>query len=388
MKQTVGQIARKDKFFKRPDVRKQIVDNVGNGENLLISAPRRVGKTSILMDLIDTPELNTYTVFLNTEEFDNPEKFFKLALKEILKSDLINGFGRFSDRVKEFFANWSNRINEITIGEVGIGIRQREKPDFYEELVNFLTTINLEGKMILLLIDEFPFMLEHIKKKLGTDAVLHFLSQNRTLRQNPLFHEKIKFIYTGSIGVFNTIKKINGTDRINDLREIKIGALKKKDAEKFINELLQSKTGQTADKQIMDYILKKIEWWIPFYFQFLVSEINLENFNMDKTLSKKMIDKAFKEMTGEKGNVYFQHFKSRLSKSFTTKHEIEFITEFLLLLKKKEKIDFSLALNLAVKFGVNDKLDDMLEILKHDGYIAESKGYYKFYSPILKTWWK
>src|SRR3990167_3726991 len=133
MKQTVGQIARKDKFFKRPDVRKQIVDNVGNGENLLISAPRRVGKTSILMDLIDTPELNTYTVFLNTEEFDNPEKFFKLALKEILKSDLINGFGRFSDRVKEFFANWSNRINEITIGEVGIGIRQREKPDFYEE---------------------------------------------------------------------------------------------------------------------------------------------------------------------------------------------------------------------------------------------------------------
>lgn len=388
MKQIIGSPARKDQFFKRHDLRKGILEAIGSGENILISAPRRVGKSSIVLDLVDDPDENIFAVYVNTEAIEEPEDFFQLILKNILNADEIESFGKFSKNAKDLLKKWGNKIAGISIGGFGFELREGEKVSFYNQILEFLSEINLEGKKIAVIVDEFPITLENIQKKHDIEKVKHFLNQNRSLRQNPKFQEKVKFIYCGSIGLFTVVKKIKATDRINDLREIKIGALRKSDAEKIVNDLLFNKTGLKPEKEMMEYILKKIEWWIPFYFQLLVKELSDLIVYDRELMSEKTIDKAFEKVI-ENGNIYFEHFKSRLSKTFEKK-ELDFVQALLIELRNREEMEYNELINLAEneKYKVRLQLDDILEILIYDGYIVKDNNDYKFYSPILKRWWK
>jgi uncharacterized protein len=386
MKQAIGQPARKERFFKRPDVRMEILNAIKNEENILISAPRRVGKTSILLNLVDEPDLDVFAVYLNTEAVEEPEMFFQNILKCILNTDRIEGFGKFSKKAKELLTGWANKIAGINIGGVGIELREKERVNFYDQLVEFLSEINLDDKRIVVLIDEFPITIEHIHRKYGLDGVKHFLNQNRSLRQNPVFQEKVKFIYSGSIGLFTVVKRLKATDRINDLKEIKITALKNTDAKEFINELLLEKVGLKAENDLLEYLLSKIEWWIPFYFQLLVKDMSdLINYD-NEALDEKTVDTSFEKVV-ENGNIYFEHFKSRLSKTFENK-ELDFVLELLLALKKENTLSYNEIINIAEGLEIRTQADDILEILKYDGYIVQEKNIFKFYSPILKRWWK
>ncbi len=236
-----------------------------------------------------------------------------------------------------------------------------------------------------MLIDEFPITVEKIQEAQGVEEAVHFLSQNRALRQNPVFQEKIRFIYTGSIGLFTAVKKIKATDKINDLREIKIEALNKEDAVKLLTLLLKEDCNHTPSEETIEYILEKLEWWIPFYFQLMVRE--LADLINENEITKITTDKAFEKII-ENGNIYFEHFKDRLQKVFKSPDSLNFVNEFLLAVKHNADIDYSKALNLAEKHNVRNELDNILEVLKHDGYIVEVENNYKFYSPILKRWWK
>lgn len=385
MKTIIGNAARKEQFFARPLIRKNILAALNRNENLLISAPRRVGKTSILLDLVDKPDESYYAVFVDTEAIDSSEEFFKVILKAILDTDKIEAFGFFNASIKEKLKKWAGRIAAVTIGPVGVEMKKEEAKTHYEDFCEFLTDIKLEGKKILLMVDEFPITVEKIQEAHSTEEAIHFLGQNRALRQNPLFQEKIQFIYTGSIGLFTAVKRIKATDKINDLKEIVIPALNKENAIEFICSLLKDECGHEPADEMAEYILTKLEWWIPFYFQLMAREItDMEN---STPLTKKIIDTAFERIV-ENGNIYFEHFKDRLQKVFKSPPTLAFVNEFLLAVKNNADINYEKMLNIAERHNCRNEADIVLDVLKHDGYIVEVNGYYKFYSPILKKWWK
>ncbi len=109
--------------------------------------------------------------------------------------------------------------------------------------------------------------------------------------------------------------------------------------------------------------------------------------NDEHELNEATIDLAFNKVA-ENGNIYFEHFKSRLQKVFKKGTELKFVNNLLLKIKKEGIVPFNQVFNLANKEGVKDELDNILEILKHDGYLVEENRQFRFYSPILKQWWK
>ncbi len=61
MKNCVGQAVRGDNFWNRENELEDIWEKISTGSNILLSAPRRVGKTSIMFHLQDNPKENFFS---------------------------------------------------------------------------------------------------------------------------------------------------------------------------------------------------------------------------------------------------------------------------------------------------------------------------------------
>ena len=100
------------------------------------------------------------------------------------------------------------------------------------------------------------------------------------------------------------------------------------------------------------------------------------------------IDSAFEGVI-KNGNIYFESYKSRLNESFIDTERL-FIQKLLIKIKETDRLHFAEISNLATEYKVENRFELILETLLYDGYLIadKPKGYYSFYSIILKYWWK
>src|SRR5579859_4294634 len=237
MKNVVGNPARGENFFGREREIRKIVTSIGNHNNIQIAAPRRVGKTSILFYMRDNMVEGYRYVYVDTESVDSEEDYYKKVLKEILKQP---GIEPVALKFMKAAGALARKIKSLKVVEFEIDLQEgHEGVSYYEDLVHFLTGIQLEGNQkLVLLIDEFPQTILNILDHNGVDGAIRFLQSNRALRLNPDIIDKVRFIYTGSVGLNHTVAAIDSTAFINDLNTIEIEPLNKAEARQFLHQLL------------------------------------------------------------------------------------------------------------------------------------------------------
>lgn len=389
MKLSIGKTATGENFFLRNDIVVEIYEALNEGNNLLLSAPRRVGKTSIIQFIKDNPTDEYYCVYVDTEDVSDGQSFFRVLLKAIFdienKSRYLKSIEKAGKRLKGFFGS----IDNIDIGGV-FSIDFNEKTsdtlDYYEKFKEFLEKVNLDNRKILLMIDEFPVTIEHIRDEQGELAARNFLKQNRAIRQNPALSKKIQFIYTGSIGLLSVVKKLNATADVNDIQTYKLRPLALVDALQLSKDLLHSYE-INASEEVLKYLLQeKIEWLIPFHIQLAIKEIRdlyrLENQIVDTDF----VDKAFNELILN-GSIYLEHYRGRLSQVFN-RNELVLVHDILKKLLTSQAVSEFELYDLAVKHNLENSFKNILLTLEYDGYIVEvADKKWRFYSPILKKWW-
>lgn len=392
MKITIGKPARGEKFFKRPDLRRDLVEIIEEEANILISAPRRVGKTSVLMDLFDNPIKNYIVVYADTEAVDDIDEFFEKILKELLDIDLLE---RYTEKLKkgviEKFFDFSKTIKKINIpvaGEVEFDHEEKEDLSAHDQLIEFLRETDFKGNRILMLIDEFPVTIENIYKRSGLQATKTFLQTNRAIRLNPKLGDKIQFIYTGSIGLVNVLKRLGITEDINDLYEFFVPPLSQKEGFKFLSSILKAYDIKVS-RNIINYALDTVEWRIPFYIQSFAREIrSLYRKEKPESIDKLFIDRALSNVI-ENVNIYLDHYRSRLQKTFKT-NELSFVVDVLNTLANDEGLDENHLPEKAAEYEVLKEYKYIMDTLVYDGYINNDNEVkaYKFNSPIMKLWWR
>jgi hypothetical protein len=238
------------------------------------------------------------------------------------------------------------------------------------------------------MIDEYPQTICNIIEDQSEECAKHLLQTSRELRQNSELSGKIQFIYTGSINLTTIAKNLDATKFINDLNEVKVSALTTKEADKFVDELLENIEFDISS-EVKKYLLNRVEWLIPFYIQVLISEIREiyyeEEIDNDQITDKHIIDKAF--LRAIEKQQYYSSWRERLN--VYRDNEYKFIMEVLNSISVQKKLDFSEIYNMSVKHEIEDKCKGIIQILKHDGYIQnnEDENIYMFNSPILREWW-
>ncbi len=373
----------KNKFFPRDKIINLIWRKLKGGEDLLLTAPRRVGKSSILHSIKKNPHDGYIVKYLSIMGVDNSNIYFKNIYNALLEDDEIYGFWKsFKEKRKLEAENAKEKISSI--GVEGVGLEGAIKTDYYEKTTELLKSLPKETKKVVFLLDEFPETLSNISQYSHQEAI-KFLQDNRDLRQ--LNHDAdIQFVITGSIGLGNVVKKITDNKHLtNDLKLIEIPPLDNEEASLMIDRLCaglkEDGISLIFSDEVKEHLFEKIVQNIPYYIMMIMDALGDEI--AESTVTNELIDKTIDKITKSRSNAdYFSNWKTRLKGAFEKKEEM-IVIEILSHISKHEKMAYQEMKQIDSEID----LKALIEVLEYDGYISEQGEFYSFNSPLLKSWW-
>ncbi len=375
----IGQAATGDNFYRRDELVENLWGKLKNGHHVLITAPRRVGKTSVLKYLQDNPIAYYEPVYIITESVNNANEYFRKIFKELIQ--LLSGFKKIGTQLKELIK--SKKITSITIEGLTI---DDDQIDYFNELHLVIDQLDLGDTRIIFIVDEFAQTVENIIEDEGVENGKKFLEQNREIRHRTSLSDKILFVYAGSIGIENIVSKINLVNSINDLYPFNIPPFTPEEAHGLVDKLT-SDTNWTLDQTTKDYLIDRLKWLVPFYIQIILDELDKNEELENKQIDQKDIDWAIDQAIQKR--IYFEHWYTRLRKAYKG-NDFKFAKEVLNVTSDQDVITSHEILDLATKYEIDEDFREIINALKHDGYInnSENSKEYLYNSPLLRIWWK
>ncbi|TKC62215.1 hypothetical protein FBD94_08310 [Pedobacter hiemivivus] len=381
MKNSLGNPARGEAFYPREKEIRKIYRVLNAGTSIYLSAPRRVGKTSILRYIEEFPEENFHSIYVITEDLESQNDFFKVIFEELIKSEAINRLAKVSAAVKDTIASILGRVKQF----YNVELRDGCETDYYEILTELFSSIKKEPGNLVILIDEFPQTIQNILNKEGVRPAEQFIQKNRVLRHHKHVLDKVRFIYTGSLSLYPIIEKVTSLTAVNDLMTVEVEPLPYEQAIDFMSRLLET-DGVNIERSLLDYILNKIGWLIPFHLQLIEREIVDIYKSNGNVVDEKSIDLAFDQVVHIKNKSQFKPYFERLARLFRG-NEYEFVSEILQYVAVNDLINLDVLNGKALKYNL-DIVDKTMEMLEGDGYLLKSKDEYRYASPMLKLWWQ
>jgi len=372
----------KNKFFPRDKIIKKIWKKLKHGEDLLLTAPRRVGKSSILHYIKKNPKKGYIVKYLSIMGVDNSNIYFKLIYNSLLENSEIYGlFNAFVEKRKLDAESAKDKLSGV--GMDGFSFEGEVKTNYYEKTKELLKSLPKEAPRVIFLLDEFPETVSNIAQHSREEAI-KFLQNNRDLRQ--LNHDAdIQFIITGSIGLGNVVKRLtNDNHLINDLTLIDIQPLDNAEASLMIDRVCLGLEDEDVclsfPTEVKRYLFEKIGQNIPYYIMMIVDELSDD----PKEITVEDIDAVIEKIIKSRSNAdYFSNWKTRLKDAFE-KSEERVAIRVLSHISKHNEISYEEMRKIDKKID----LKAIIKVLEYDGYISEQKKVYKFNSPLLKGWWE
>ena len=376
----IGKEATGDYYFVREELENEIWEEIKKGNNILLTAPRRVGKTSVMKSLAEQSNNNYRFIFRIIQGIDEKTDFYK-TLFELILSCLNT-----SERYKTQFKNYFKKMGITEITKDGIKIERRDI-DYLAEIKKLIPKLNPEGENIVLLIDELPEVLYNLYKKGKRTEASSILNNFRDWRLEKGF-EKIQFVLAGSIGIHYVVDLIDNRPKgINDLNKIYCPPLdeKKGEFDKYIASVTHEATIEYS-QSLIEYLKNKIGYLAPYFINLLIDSV-------DKTCRKKNqreittddIDMAFSEVI--RNRAYFSDWKQRLQE-YMPKGDFAFVNEILTHTAHRGDISIQEIYNKALEHDKKDCYMELIANLEQDGYITKQTDKYVFISPFLKEFWK
>jgi uncharacterized protein len=379
-----GPAAEGKNYFRRIAVEDSLWREISKGSHILFSAPRRVGKSSVMKYIAKNPPDGYACTYDDIESDISTHEFYKRLL-EIVMQHVKNPKGL---RIKAWFKRLG--IDEASLE--GFKFLKKDH-DYKSELLSLLPHLKDEGKRIVIFLDEFPDVLKNIRDKEGAPAAADVLHTLRSMRHDENFKGHFSLVLAGSVGLAHVVKDIGRMALINDLHEQNLPALstqvrgkeKECEAERFIDQLLEGAT-MRIDRATKAHLLKQLGQAIPYYLQLMVEECNNVLYDEERdVLEIADIEQAWANILGQ--HKHFEDADQRLSKYFH--HDYPYFLEVLKLCAHQDGITIQELFDLGKPFKVGAdfkaKIDD---VLIKDGYLFEDGLKFKFVSPLLQAWWK
>lgn len=382
MKLTIGNPVVGDDFFDRELEQRQIWRKL-ESNHLLMLAPRRIGKTSLIYRLCQDSQrhgfFSLHCSFAGCEDERN-------CVKELFKA--LHSLHTTGQKVSKLF----DGIKSIKIAGTGI--------DWTNERSDSWRTAGEEiGKALvasednwLICIDELPVFIVKLLQQgePGRQRARTFLYWLRELRQTHF--QRIKWLLAGSIGLDTMAARLRIGDAINDLEPFKLDAFSQDSASRLLAELAHSYE-LPLDSATIEHLLKRIGWPVPYYLQLMFSHLRDACLDEQTQPSPTAVDAVFNKLLGQSYRVHFDYWRQRLDDELG-QPEAGYATRILDLICATPEGMTSDALAQALQPQIADPdvrgrmQRHLLQILENDGYlIRHETGRYAYRLEWLRMYW-
>ncbi|MCY4261339.1 MAG: hypothetical protein OXC91_13885, partial [Rhodobacteraceae bacterium] len=391
-----------ENFFNREKELEILTERVHGGVHTLLSAQRRMGKTSLVRELLrQLNETGNFSVvFVDLEAAGTPSD----AIAEIgaQTGDLDAVWGKLASRFRNFMRDASGQIEEMSVGDIRVKLRAGINLGNWQKTGDAIFAALADSDLpVVLAIDELPILLNRMLKDRtghitpqGREDVNTFMSWLRKTGQS--YRGQVTLILSGSVSLEPLLEAAGLSAQANIFSSY--------DLKPWSMEMAVSCLGALAKSYDIDLSLeirramcKKLRCHIPHHVQIFFDKIHdhLRD-NSRNVASIDDVEQVYaREMLGVRGQFDLQHYEERL-KTILGEEGYPVALEIL----TAASVDGNLSTETLGRYRTwfsgkcaHDEnsmppIDHVLHVLQYDGYLELRDGVYHFVSGLLEDWWR
>ncbi len=391
-----------DRFFDRDGELELLTARVQNGTHTLLTAQRRMGKTSLIRELLRRlrAEGRFETVFVDLEDATTAAD----AVVEIgVESRDVHGAW---DRIKAGFANIlggiEDRIDELAVAEVRVKLRAgidagswRQKGD------TVCAALAKNERPVVLALDELPILVNRMLKDhdyritpAGKRDVDEFLSWLRKIGQD--HRDRLRLILSGSIGLEPILHQAGLSAHANIFSPLDLKPWSEKTALDCLAALAET-CGLDLPLAAGREMCRRLRCLVPHHVQRFFDSLDEDlRLNGRRQASLEDVERVYTdEMLSVRGQADLDHYESRLKLVLGPdgyRAALALLTEAAVNDGVLQREALTLYREQFRGWAVTDHpvpIDDVLRVLEHDGYLEPwGDGDYRFVSGLLEDWWR
>ena len=395
----VGPPARGDDFFDREEFVRLLWERLEAG-NILLAAPRRFGKTSVMYRLLDHPKPGWKPVHVDAESIREPINFIIALLDALLSDRYIRNFLVKSWKgTTGWLKGLIDKIEVSTPWDVDLKIQLKDQlgadwQDRGQDLLKALRGLDA-GQKPLIIIDELPVMLNLFRdSQIEPAEIRAFLYWFRKLRTDPQIGlTNCRFLVGGSIGIENLLAQVDAQASFNDFERLVLSELGDAKAKDFLRLLLEARgieLSPRSRKELLDLVGAPI----PYFLQVFVTELATDLIEDRAPVGPKRLEGIYQtRVLGPSCKTYFEHYYNRLRQYTKTDEQAAKAVLKELALRHPEPVHRD-ALYALYRKTIGEPVSEsgfnrLIGDLENDFYIrGDADRLYRFASKILCDWWR
>ena len=389
MRNVIGQPVVGDDLYGREYELLRIWELLEQGEHLLMLAPRRVGKTSLMPELRRAPREGWDVVYVDIEKGDSPADCVAAILAALAADPRYRSRFEalpFSSAVKEVFGRVSVGV-DIDLLRVELkDAMGRDWDRAADQLQARLTGLPDGDRKLLLVIDELPILVSRVLRAGGHRDAELLLSRLRHWRQSPELRGRVHTLVGGSIGLEGVLRRARISGTINDLAPLHLDSWEDSTAADFLAGLGHG-SQFPLDASSIAMILELLRDPVPYHVQLFFSALRDISRGDSSRVSPELTERCFAErLTGASGTAHLDHYVTRLE---TALDEREYKLAQEVLSRSSRRRDGA---SLAELSGLIESDERTFRVVLHDleadGYLIREANRLAFRSNLLREWWR
>jgi hypothetical protein len=386
----VGPPVRGGDFFGRQSVVDHVWQKLRDG-NIMLAAPHRFGKTSLMYNLIDNPQPGFKLVHADLEPLDDPAALISQLAAQLAKD------GRFAqalDRVtsipKSVWGAFQRNVEEVDVVKAKIKLRQAVGDTWQQVGEELFKAVADSQDIVVFILDEFPMMIDRMVRTGRSDDARLLLRWLRALRQSPAIMKQVRFLIAGSVGITRVLASLGEIAAVNDFEQVRLRPFSKIVAFDMLDRL--AKTNRLELPQaVKDAVLVCVGTPIPYFLQILYSEILTAHCQDDEPITPELVDRVYRDrVLGVDCKSYFEHYYGRLRDYYEPSEE-RAARRILRTVASEGSVTpdvgYQIYRDVLGEAATEEDYHAMMTDLESDFYIGFDDGRYRFSCKLLRDWW-
>jgi len=290
----VGAPVRGSDFYGREPLVELIWEKLKTG-NILLAAPRRFGKTSVMYRLIDVPRFDFKIVHADLEHMTEPAELISQLAVQLARdtrlSKITNGLSYFP---RTLWTRFKETFSEVDLLKVKLKLRDQLRPKWQESGEELFKRIADSESTIIFVLDEFPMMIDRMARSTThREEAKTLLRWLRALRQSPNT-KNVRFLIAGSIGIGHVLNELGETSAINDFEQVRLEPFSPRVAIGLLTELERTQKIKLSDP-CKRRMLQLIGTHVPYFIQVIFSEVAKSYAQNGDAITPKKVEQIYRD---------------------------------------------------------------------------------------------